>query len=161
MPFAVGPLLTYVGAGRYVTVGPTIYHGGEDVFVIPSGFATDLASVPRILWGLIPPSGVYERAAVLHDWLCVRLAAGDCEISSRDADGLFRRVMREAGVGLLTRWVMWVGVRWGALVNPARRAGWWRDAPLVLPLTALALVVVLAAAWVAHTAVDRVLELLT
>jgi hypothetical protein len=142
MPFATGPVLMYVGAGQYRTVGPTVYVGSGDIFQIEPDFPTDLASVPRLFWGLLPPSGAYERAAVLHDWLCVHLAKRDCIVSARDADGIFRRVMREAGVGLVTRWAMWAGVRWGALFNPARRAGWWKDAPAVLAITLLELAVV-------------------
>lgn len=146
MPFAAGPVLAYVGRGKYATVGPTEYVGSDDVITIPSDFRTDLATVPRIFWALIPPQGAYEQAAVLHDWLCVRLRVAhqygqQPTVSSRDADGLFRRVMREGGVGFITRWVMWTGVRWGALFNPCRRKGFWRDAPLVGLLTALGLAV--------------------
>jgi hypothetical protein len=36
---------------------------------IPAGFWTDGASVPRPLWGIIPPWGRYGRAAVIHDYL--------------------------------------------------------------------------------------------
>jgi hypothetical protein len=139
MPFASGPILTYIGAGQYKTVGPTVYVGserhGRDVLTIPSDFPTDLATVPRIFWAFLPPNGTYERAAVAHDWHCVQLAAGNCRISSRDADGLFRRMAREGGAGFLTRWVLWTGVRWGAVANHARRGGWLRDAPLVLLIT--------------------------
>lgn len=152
MPFARGPVLTYVGRGRYLTVGPTEYVGGAQVLTIPDGFSTDLASVPRLFWSLLPPDGRYEDAAVLHDWLCVQLAEAHARdarprVNERDTDGLFRRVMREGGVGLVTRWIMWVGVRWGALANPARRRGWWQDAPAVLALTAVMLAVLLFAVW--------------
>jgi hypothetical protein len=115
------------------------------VFHIPSDFPTDLASVPRIFWALLPPSGVYEKAAVVHDWLCVHLGTDDCIVSARDADGIFRRIAREGGAGLLTRWLLWTGVRWGALFNPHRRAGWWRDAPAVLAITAVGLAATLLA----------------
>jgi hypothetical protein len=147
MPFASGPFLQYLGAGKYATVGPTDYAGSDRVFHIPSDFPTDLASVPRIFWALLPPSGVYEKAAVVHDWFCVHLASGDCIVSARDADGIFRRIAREGGAGLLTRWALWTGVRWGALFNPHRRAGWLRDAPAVLGITAVGLVVTLLAVW--------------
>lgn len=139
MPFAAGPVLMYVGLGRYQTVGPTTYIGKDQIITIPDGFETDLASVPRFFWAFLPPSGVYERSAVLHDFGCVSLAAGTCLLSSRDVDGLFRRVAREGGAGLLTRWALWTGVRLGALFNPARRAGWLRDAPAVVAITALGL----------------------
>lgn len=159
MPFAAGPILRYVGLGQYATVGSTMYVGSRDVIIIPDGFRTDLATVPRIFWAMLPPSGTYEKAAVLHDFGCVQLAAGTCELSSRDVDGLFRRVCREGGVGLLTRWVLWTGVRWGALFNPARRGGWWRDSPVVLAVTALGVAVVVAAVLGLHWAVDQLLAL--
>ena len=170
MPFAHGPVLAYVGRGRYRTVGSTEYVGATDRITIPDGFETDLASVPRLFWALLPPQGAYERAAVLHDYLCVQLAARQWPrgsdgrilyVTSRHTDGLFRRVMREAGVGFVTRWVMWCGVRWGALANPARRAGWWRDAPAVLAITAGVLVVALGASWGLHEGIAATLTLLT
>lgn len=37
--------------------------------VIPAGFVTDGASVPRLFWNIIPPWGQYGRAAVVHDYL--------------------------------------------------------------------------------------------
>lgn len=136
MPFATGPQLRYIGLGKYATVGPTLYVGKHDVITVPDGFDTDLATTPRIFWAFVPPHGSWERAAVLHDYGCVQLADGTCDLSARDVDGLFRRVLREEGVGVVTRWVMWWGVRVGALANPQRRAGWWRDLPLFAPITA-------------------------
>lgn len=144
MPFAAGPDLTYRGLGQYETAGETVYQGATDTIRIPAGFRTDLASVPRLFWALLPPDGVYEKAAVVHDWHCIQLAAGNCTISSHDADGLFRRMAREEGTGLTARWLLWTGVRWGAVFNPARRRGWWRDAPAVLAISALAAATVLA-----------------
>lgn len=151
MPFATGPVLTYVGLGRYRTVGPTVYVGASDVITIPSDFGTDLATVPRIFWAVLPPSGVYERAAVLHDWACTEGIASGL-VSSIEADGLFRRVARECGVGAVTRWLLWWGVRVGALTNPARRAGWCQTAPAVAAITAALAAAVAAAGWAVDTA---------
>jgi hypothetical protein len=160
VPFATGPQLRYVGLGRYLTVGPTVYVGRDDVLTIPPDTETDLASVPRAFWALLPPSGVYERSAVLHDWLCQRLAAGDSPVNARQTDGLFRRVMRESGVGFVTRWVMWCGVRWGALANPARRSGWWRDSPAVIAISTAVLAAAGAALLAVHQLVGWFLQLL-
>lgn len=164
MPFASGPVLRYIGRGRYATVGPTEYVGADDVIVIPSDFVTDLASVPRLFWALLPPSGAYEKAAVLHDALCEALAGRQLmpvpAVSARDVDGLFRRVMRESGVGPVTRWVMWCGVRWGAAANPCRRPGWWRDAPAVAVITAAVLTATCAAVLLAHATVSALLTLI-
>jgi hypothetical protein len=41
---------------------------GDLVIRVPSGFSTDLASVPRPLWWLIAPTDI-ARAAVIHDLL--------------------------------------------------------------------------------------------
>lgn len=59
---------------HWVTTKEFIYYLGNessDQFVIvPAGYLTDGASVPRMLWSLIPPWGKYGQAAVLHDYLC-------------------------------------------------------------------------------------------
>ena len=36
--------------------------------VIPAGYKTDFASVPRCLWSLIPPHGRMAIPAVVHDY---------------------------------------------------------------------------------------------
>jgi hypothetical protein len=140
-------------------VQPLVYRGHRDTFVVPDGFLTDFASVPRVVIWLFPRFGRYTPAAVLHDWLVTTgLATG--AVSSRDADALFRRVLQELGVPPVRRWLMWCGVRWGALVAPRRRAGWWRDAPRVLALSVLAapLVVPPAAVIAGALAVYEVVE---
>lgn len=159
MPFTRGPRLTYRGSGRYATEGVTEYEGATDVITIDPGFVTDLTSVPRVFWALLPPTGAYEKAAVLHDFGCVSLAEGTSLLSSRDVDGLFRRVMRESGVGPVTRWLLWTGARWGALANPTRRPGWWRDAPAVTGITVVALAVTAGTVVVADRAVHFLLTL--
>jgi hypothetical protein len=154
MPFDSGPVLMYVGAGRYRTVGVANYVGQRQVFRIPDGFETDLASVPRVFWAFLPPNGTYEKAAVLHDTFCAALARGDCEVSSRDADAIFRRVAREGGAGFLTRWALWTGVRLGALANPHRRPGIGPDLPLMLLITAAGAAVVVGVFATVHLLVD-------
>lgn len=38
---------------------------------IPKGFVWDLSSVPRPLWGLLPPDGDFELASLIHDYLYI------------------------------------------------------------------------------------------
>ena len=38
-------------------------------FIIPKGFKTDLSSVPRVLWGIMPPFGNFLIAALVHDYM--------------------------------------------------------------------------------------------
>ena len=48
------------------------YHVGsypsDEVIVVPEGFDTDFASIPRIFWGILPPAGLYGKSAVVHDF---------------------------------------------------------------------------------------------
>jgi hypothetical protein len=37
--------------------------------VIPKGFVTDIATVPRLLWGIVSPSGRHDLACIVHDYL--------------------------------------------------------------------------------------------
>jgi len=36
---------------------------------VPYGFVTDLASIPRVLWPIMPPASKYTHAAIVHDYL--------------------------------------------------------------------------------------------
>lgn len=121
------------------------YYGRDDMIVVPAGFETDFASVPRSLQWLAPSTGKYTLAAILHDYLCSGMVGGYVPvptgpgpldpwtlISAREADGLFRRVMREEGVGPVQRWLLWSGVRIGAIRNRHRRPGTLRDVPTLL-----------------------------
>lgn len=46
-------------------------------YSVPLGFITDLASVPRVLWALLPPHGRYAKAAILHDYLLTKVRLGE------------------------------------------------------------------------------------
>jgi len=125
----------------WTVVEQLVYRGRTDVFVVPAGFPTDFATVPRVVVWLVPRFGRYTLPAILHDWLCSEgIRSG--VVSPRDADGIFRRAMRELGVPVVRRWLMWTGVRWGALTDPRRRRGWVFSAPGVLIITVLAAPVV-------------------
>ena len=45
-------------------------HNGETV-VIPEGFETDLSSVPKFLWSILPPFGNFLMGALIHDYLYI------------------------------------------------------------------------------------------
>lgn len=161
--FVTGPhVLVRQSDERHPTLQErVVYQGEHEQFVVPEGTRTDFASVPRVFAWLVPSYGRLTPAAVLHDHLwSVLVPAG--AISSVDADGVFRRAMRELGVPFLLRWFMWAAVRWAALAEPARRPGWLRELPrvVVLTLAALPVVTVPAATILVGLAVFAVLELL-
>lgn len=138
------PVVKQVGDRDWVVVKPLTYRGTVDEFIVPAGMRTDFASVPRAFVWFLPRYGRYTRAAILHDYLWrFRVTDPTQPVSRRDADGLFRRVMRELDVPFLRRWIMWAAVRWAALTKPDGRRGWLRDAPQVLLVTAVALPLVL------------------
>lgn len=82
------------------------YSGRIETFIVPQGFITDFASVPRLLRSIFPKTGLYTKAAVIHDFLYATKM-----ISRKDADGIFRRIMKESGVGRFTRYPMWAALR--------------------------------------------------
>ncbi|MEI4270478.1 DUF1353 domain-containing protein [Klenkia sp. LSe6-5] len=159
MPFLSRPHVEQLDDGDWALTEPLVYAGRADRWVVPTGFVSDLASVPVPVRWLIPTNGPWTAAAIVHDWFCdVGIAAG--VISSRDADGVFRRMCRELRTPVLRRWLMWAGVRWGAVVNPVRRPGFVRDLPAVLAISVLAVPLVLPVSVVVGVglAVDAVVD---
>ena len=118
-----------LGEGLWRLTDELKYQGAVDRFVVPAGFRTDFASVPRLFTWLVPNSGQYTKSAVLHDWLLEQPG-----ISRHDADGIFRRTMRELGVSDLRRYVMWGAVRIAGRLKGS-------SVPEVLLITLLALLV--------------------
>ncbi len=114
-----------------------VYEGRADTFTVPKGTLTDFASIPSQLRWFIPKYGRYNRAAVLHDWLIRE--QGSPPVGRADADGIFRRSMREIGVGFVRRWLMWAAVRVAARLEGASSA----HATLAIAIAVVALPVVL------------------
>lgn len=140
-----------------------------DSWVIPEGFRTDFASIPAVVSWAVPKLGAYTLAAIVHDLLCEgvnrRYKRWDLDAPTAnavDTDAIFHRIARDHGTDPVTAKLLWVGVRWGALFNPARREGWLSTAlpvlgwslvfaPVLVPATVLALVgrgILRAARWV-------------
>lgn len=109
-----GETLTRQGRAVWRLLEPLSWHQSpedpEPLITVPAGFETDLASVPRIVRGLIPASGPWQRAAVLHDYVYATRPAG---WTRADADRLFLEAMEAAGVNWPTRHAMWLAVRIG------------------------------------------------
>lgn len=134
------PRVRQVDGTRWRLYDAVVYLGRYGDYKVPPGYLTDFASVPRLLWPIVPPYGTYTDAAIVHDWLITDgLGKGAVAISSAEVDAEFRRAMAALGVGLVRRWVMWCGVRWAAVLNPLRRPGWLATLPLLLAVSAAAL----------------------
>lgn len=89
------------------------YHVGvadsENVITVKKGFKTDLASVPRFFWFILPPHGYYGKAAVIHDCLY-----RNCYRTRKECDDIFKEAMQVLNVKPWKIWVMYTAVRmWG------------------------------------------------
>jgi len=99
--------------GKYCVVRAVRYHigffGTNLEITVPEGFLTDLASVPRFLWSLVPPhSPDYAAAAVLHDYL---YEWNNGMFTKVVADGIFYEAMRVLGVPKWRAIIMYLAVR--------------------------------------------------
>ena len=76
---------------------------------VPAGFATDLASVPRIFIWLIMPFGSHQRPALLHDY---HYRTQEC--TRFEADTAFRIFLEWEGNACWKTWLLFYAVRcWG------------------------------------------------
>lgn len=90
--------------------------------VIPKGFISDGASVPRVMWSIYPPFGRYLEAAVVHDWYCVLGHRGESPIDYKVAADVFREAMEVCGVSRWRRYKMYWAVRLGGPKFKAKEA---------------------------------------
>jgi len=101
---------------KWKTKRELVYFVGEEYseerIVVPRGFITDFASIPWPASMLIPKSGRYNQAAVLHDWLYDRAGVLDNKTYTRaEADKIFLEAMTVLKVNKFKRWVMYRHVR--------------------------------------------------
>ena len=73
---------------------------------VPRGFVTDLASIPRAFWSIIPKTGRYAYPAIVHDYLY-----WEQRTTRSIADDVFREAMKELDVSPVAREGMWATLR--------------------------------------------------
>lgn len=81
---------------------------GRDI-VVPKGFRTDFASVPRLPLSYMLVGNVAHEAAVVHDWFYVK-ASGE-EVTRKQADDVLYEAAVLAGLAKWRAWLMWTAVR--------------------------------------------------
>lgn len=105
----------------YVLLADLIYDSvrlGARV-VVPAGFSTDLASIPRLVQPLIPKEGKYNRPAVVHDWLYANGSIGpkgglvSRPVARATADAVLREAMASLLVDAERAELIYMGVRVG------------------------------------------------
>jgi hypothetical protein len=96
---------------KWKVITPFEYHVGNlpslDIIIVPSGFVTDLTSIPRMFWSIMPPHGEYAKAAILHDYLY------DNAIGSKKyADDIFFEALGVLGVCAWRKYIMYWAVKY-------------------------------------------------
>lgn len=102
------------------------YQVGDDpdeLIIVPPGFVTDLASVPRAVWSFYPPDGPWAKAAIIHDFLYATKGTGEwhthrgitrvAPYSRKEADDILKEAMADRKVGKWEQGVIWASVRFG------------------------------------------------
>lgn len=91
--------------------------------MVPLGFETDFASIPRPLQGFLDADNDVAPAATIHDFLYSSMLCARSE-----ADSIFFQALRANGVGWMRARLLWAGVRaggwtrWGS--DAAAAADW-------------------------------------
>ena len=88
-----------------------VYWNGR-IVVVPVGFESDGASVPRFFWRVVFPPGDTKalRAAFVHDYLYRKYLEG---WTRAEADELFLKLLLAGGVPAFRAVLAWLGVRLG------------------------------------------------
>jgi len=82
----------------------------DTLHILERGYLSDLGSIPRFLWPIIPPHQ-FPSAYYLHDFYC-----DDPETSRLYGDRLLLEALEASGADLLTRMTVYRAVRTYAIV---------------------------------------------
>jgi len=130
-PIAPVALMPFGDGQDSVLTAPLKYQIGHSAFTItvPAGFVTDFASTPRAIWAIIPPTGRYQLAAVVHDFLY-----WDQGCTRQQADDLLRAAMAESQVKPFERDIIYKAVqRFGASAWNGNAAAKAAGKPRIIP----------------------------
>lgn len=111
MVFNSDGILKILPSGAWQVAMPLVYdhpHYGE--IVVPVGFSTDLASIPRFFHRVVNPCTVgTRRPAIVHDYLY----SGETALTRKQADQVLYDALRECGVNWALANAMYYAVRVG------------------------------------------------
>ena len=79
------------------------YNYNGNLILVPCGFKTDFASIPRIFWAILSPLGRHTIPSIIHDYLYSDLF----KISRKEADLIFYKSMLDYGVEIYYAKIMY------------------------------------------------------
>lgn len=107
--------IRYVGGkgGKMWTVQKEIVHVLHDgtTIIIPIGFKTDLSSVPKFLWGIMPPFGDFLLAALVHDYLYIIDQTRGRKFADKEMVIISKKLNNETIFNRLDNQIRYIGVR--------------------------------------------------
>lgn len=108
MRFHLPLLLEYIDGRNYRLIQEFEFTSdiAGQLIRVPEGFVTDFASVPRFFWRVLPPTGQYGKAAVIHDYLYRTHLT-----TKKIADQVFLEATKALGVSAWKRQTMYYAVR--------------------------------------------------
>lgn len=77
--------------------------------IVPENFITDFASTPKILYPLLPPVGIYNKATIVHDFLYSKQSK--FQFTRKVCDKVFLQALEVLSVPKWKRLLMFWGVR--------------------------------------------------
>lgn len=103
------------GTEQWVVDNPFIWQidklGQSPAYIrVPSGYQTDLASVPRFFWRVFHPAQ-HPEASVPHDAIYSGATLTLRIFTRREADDLFLDILTEMGASWFKRRSAWLAVR--------------------------------------------------
>jgi hypothetical protein len=112
------------GRGEWKLTAPLLYKSDltGDVYIVPVGFSTDFASVPRVPIAFLLCGDTASRPATLHDYLYTAVNGKHPVPDRATADALLREAATAEGVPAWRVWMLWAGVRVGGASHWSKRA---------------------------------------
>ena len=96
-----------------------------DTAIIPKGYWTDFASIPRILTIIFPKYGHHQVAFLIHDYLYnfkgyktkKGVERADIYVDRKFADKEMKYQMAQSGAWKIKQWLYYIAVRVGGLFS--------------------------------------------
>ncbi len=95
--------------GKFTVIDELHAYWQGRALIVPHGFETDLASIPRRLRGIVAQVGRHIQAAIFHDMAYT----GAFDMTRKEADDMFYDGMVALGVPWYRRMIMYAAVRVG------------------------------------------------
>ena len=96
----------------WAVVSPLVWETPGQRIIVPKGFLTDLASIPKILRNIFDPDGCSRQPAVMHDW-----NYRTHTMTREQCDQLLHDSLLACGESAVAAWCYQKGVRLGGSLS--------------------------------------------